>query len=30
MGRPRLYNTPEEKLQARRIQSKKYYERHVP
>ena len=30
MGRPRLYHTPEEKLQARRVQSKKYYERHVP
>ncbi|EDR07549.1 uncharacterized protein LACBIDRAFT_327895 [Laccaria bicolor S238N-H82] len=27
MGRPRLYNTQEEKLQARRVQSKNYYER---
>jgi len=30
MGRPRLYNTPEEKLQARCVQSKNYYEQHVP
>ena len=30
MGRPRLYKTLEEKLQARHVQSKKYYERYVP
>lgn len=29
MGRPRLYNTPEEKLSAKRVNSKIYYEKWV-
>ena len=27
MGRPRLHNTPEDKLSVKRVNSKKYYEK---